>query len=332
MAAPSVQVENLVKRFGKFTAVNGISFAVKKGEIFGFLGPNGAGKSTTINVLTTLLAPSGGRAVVAGSDVSKNPGKVRERISLISQEGSVDGDLTAEENLTFYGKLYHIPADVLAKRVDAALEFVNLSEKRNIQVQFFSGGMKRRLEIAKVFVSDPEVIFLDEPTIGLDPQSRELIWKKIFEIGRTRGITIFITTHYMQEAEALCNRIAIIDHGKIIALGTPLELKKSIGVSDIVEFRIVSGSEERLVEFLDGAGFSPERLSKGRVRMFSRNGGTLDSLKRLARKAGAAVSEIYERKPSMEDVFLHYTGREVRDEKSDGLLLTKSLAKRMRGG
>ncbi|MFH0961394.1 MAG: ATP-binding cassette domain-containing protein [archaeon] len=331
MSRISVSAENLVKKFGRFTAVDGISFSVRKGEIFGFLGPNGAGKSTTINVLTTLLSPSKGTAFVAGAEVSKNPEKVRERISLISQEGSADGDLTAEENLRFYGKLYHVPESSLERRIGAALDFVDLTEKRKIQVRFFSGGMKRRLEIAKVFISDPEVIFLDEPTIGLDPQSREMIWKKIFEIGRSRGITIFITTHYMQEAEALCNRIAIMDHGKIIAIGTPLELKKSIGISEIVEFEVVSGREDLLVTLLEKGGFSPELLSKGRIRISSGKTGAVKKIAHIAGTARAEISEIYERKPTMEDVFLHYTGREVRDEKSDGLQLTHALARRLKG-
>jgi len=328
----AVEASGLSKKFGQFDAVKSIDFSVKEGEIFGFLGPNGAGKSTTINMLTTLLPVTGGRVTVSGFDVSRNPEEVRKRICLISQEGSADGDLTAEENLIFYGKLYHVPKNDLSGRVKRALSFVNLSEKKDVRVRFFSGGMRRRLEIAKVFVSDPKIVFLDEPTIGLDPQSREMIWKKVFEINRKSGITIFITTHYMQEAEALCNRIAIIDKGKIIAIGTPNELKKSIGISEICEFAVNERGEAPLENLLKRRGFSPELLSKGRMRVLSKKEGSEKIVSSDAKKAGASVSEFQTRRPNMEDVFLYYTGHDVRDSDSDGAQLTRNLAKNIRGG
>jgi ABC-2 type transport system ATP-binding protein len=328
--ADTIVAEKLVKRFGNFTAVDGVSFAVKEGEIFGFLGPNGAGKSTTINMLTTLLAPTAGNARIAGTDLVSNPEKVRERICLISQEGSVDGDLTAEENLTFYGKLYHVPKEELPGRVDRALKFVDLDEKRKIQVRFYSGGMKRRLEIAKVFVSHPKIIFLDEPTIGLDPQSRELIWAKIFEISRTEGATIFITTHYMQEAEGICNRIAIIDHGKIIALDTPTALRDSIGVGDIVEADF--SHDGKIVKELEKAGFKVEPLSRNRYKVTTKRNGDAEKVAEVARKNRVKMTDVLVRRPTMEDVFLHYTGRAVREEKADGRGAFRALMRKARGG
>lgn len=327
-----MRAEGLSKKFGQFNAVKSIGFSVKEGEIFGFLGPNGAGKSTTINMLTTLLPITGGKVEVSGFDVSGHPEEVRRRICLISQEGSADGDLTAEENLIFYGKLYHVPKKELPGRVGKALSFVNLTDKKDVRVRFFSGGMRRRLEIAKVFVSDPKIVFLDEPTIGLDPQSREMIWKKVFEINRNSGITIFITTHYMQEAEALCNRIAIIDKGEILAMGTPNELKESIGISEICEFTVAGRGEGALEALLKKRGFSPELLSKGRMRIFSKNGGARATVLSDSKKAGVGISEFSSRQPNMEDVFLHYTGHDVRDDKSDGAQLTRNLAKNIRGG
>ncbi len=326
----AISVKGLVKRFGDLSAVKGITFSVKEGEIFGFLGPNGAGKSMTINMLTTLLVPTGGDATVAGVSVVGSPETVRERICLISQEGSVDGDLTAEENLVFYGRLYHVPEKELSRRVDRALEFVNLSDRRATRVKFYSGGMRRRLEMAKVFISDPKVIFLDEPTIGLDPQSRDMVWKKIFEINRSKGITIFVTTHYMQEAEGLCNRIAIMDHGKIIAMDTPAALREGIGIGEIVEVEVRhDGAFHRA---LAKAGFEVEPLSRNKYRITAKGSGGVERVVGIARKSGTKIINMLARRPTMEDVFMHYTGREVRDGTEAGNLLTKVLARNARGG
>jgi len=232
-----ITVENLVKRYGSIEAVRGISFTVSRGEIFGFLGPNGAGKTTTIHILTTLLKPTAGKATVAGYDVVKEPDKVRRRIGVVFQDPSLDLNLTGYENLFIHGRLYGLNGQRLREKIEEALKFVELWEFRDKEVKSYSGGMRRRLEIARAMLHTPKILFLDEPTIGLDPQTRAHIWDYIRELRRSYGTTIFLTTHYMDEAEILCDRIAIIDHGKIIAMGTAEELKSMLN-SDIVYVKL----------------------------------------------------------------------------------------------
>src|SRR4030043_45799 len=232
---PIIQVENLVKRFGNITAVNDISFDVEEGTIFGFLGPNGAGKTTTINILCTLLSPTSGRTLIAGHDCMKEPSRVRTAIGIVFQDTTLDKDLTAYENLIFHAYLYNVPKDEMKQRVSDVLRFVGLHERKDDLVKKFSGGMKRRLEVARGLIHRPRVLFLDEPTLGLDPQSRTSLWEFITELPKKHNVTIFMTTHYMEEAE-VCDKIAIIDRGKIITSGTPAELKKMIG-GDIVYIR-----------------------------------------------------------------------------------------------
>ncbi len=224
-----IQVKNLVKRFGDFTAVDDISFNVKKGEIFAFLGPNGAGKSTTIKMLTTILAPTGGEITLNGNDAATDPDAVRHSFGIVFQDPSLDDELTAEENMEFHGVLYGVPTKLRRERIQQLMEFVELWDRRKSLVKEFSGGMKRRLEIARGLLHHPAVIFLDEPTLGLDPQTRNHMWSYLEELNRTEGITVFFTTHYMEEAERIAQRIAIIDHGKIIAMGTAQELKDKTG-------------------------------------------------------------------------------------------------------
>lgn len=222
----AIRVEKLTRRFNGLVAVDAISFSVEQGEIFGFLGPNGAGKTTTINMLCTLLKPTSGLAQVGCCDITKEPNKVRREIGVIFQDPSLDDRLTADDNLRFHGYLYHMNKDVIEARIPEVLELVELSERRREIVKRFSGGMKRRLEIARGLMHRPRILFLDEPTIGLDPQTRAHIWDYVLKMRKESGLTIFMTTHYMQEAE-VCDRIAIMDHGNIVALDSPAKLKQT---------------------------------------------------------------------------------------------------------
>jgi len=220
-----IVVKNLVKKFKEVRAVDDISFEVKEGEIFAFLGPNGAGKSTTIKILTTLLRPTGGKVIVNGHDPSENKNETRKSFGIVFQDASIDDNLTAYENMYFHAVLFKVPKEIRKKLITELLKFVELEERRKDLVKTFSGGMKRRLEIARGLLHNPRILFLDEPTLGLDPQTRNHIWNFIREINKKEGMTVFFTTHYMDEAEKIADRIAIIDHGKIVALGTPGELK-----------------------------------------------------------------------------------------------------------
>jgi ABC-2 type transport system ATP-binding protein len=222
-----ISVRNLTKRFGDLAAVQDVSFNVKKGEVFAFLGPNGAGKSTTIKMLTTLLAPSSGSVEIDGLDPAKHPNQVRKRIGIVFQDPSVDTELTAYENIEFHGVLYHVPKGVRRERIAMLLELFGLWDRRNHFVKEFSGGMRRRLEIARCLLHTPKIIFLDEPTLGLDPQTRHQLWTQVRRLNQEEEVTVFLTTHYMEEAERVADRIAIIDHGRIIAEGTAAELRAS---------------------------------------------------------------------------------------------------------
>ncbi|MBS1835650.1 MAG: ATP-binding cassette domain-containing protein [Acidobacteria bacterium] len=230
-----IEVQNLVKRFGTFTAVDNISFTVGKGEIFAFLGPNGAGKSTTIKILTTLLRPDSGTLRIDGIDLADNPNEVRKRFGIVFQDPSLDGELTADENMDIHGVFYHVPKKLRVERTAELLKVFGLWEKRKEVVKFFSGGMKRRLEIARAFLHTPKVLFLDEPTLGLDPQTRNQLWTLVKQINESENVTVFLTTHYMDEADKVAQRIAIIDHGKIAAQGTSQELREQTGKTSLEE-------------------------------------------------------------------------------------------------
>jgi ABC-2 type transport system ATP-binding protein len=242
-----IQVQNLVKRFGDFTAVDHISFTVGRGEIFAFLGPNGAGKTTTIKMLTTLLQPdAGGSLKIDDLDLTTQANEVRKRFGIVFQDPSLDGDLTAYENMELHGVFYHVPRKVRQTRIEELLKMFELWEKRNEQAKVFSGGMKRRLEIARAFLHTPKVLFLDEPTLGLDPQTRNQLWSHVKHLNQTEGVTVFLTTHYMEEADKVAQRIAIIDHGKIVAQGTSEELRKQTGKDTLEEaFLALTGSTIR---------------------------------------------------------------------------------------
>jgi ABC-2 type transport system ATP-binding protein len=241
-----IRVTDLVKKFGDFTAVDRIGFEVKAGEIFAFLGPNGAGKTTTIKMLTTLLRPTSGALVIDGLDPAQHSSAVRQRFGIVFQDPSLDGDMTAYENMEMHGVLYHVPKSVRAERIERLLRLFDLWERRKALVKTFSGGMKRRLEIARGLLHTPKILFLDEPTLGLDPQTRNQLWSQVKHLNQTEGVTVFLTTHYMDEADRVAQRIAVIDHGKIVAQGSPRELKEQTGKDSLEEaFLALTGSAIR---------------------------------------------------------------------------------------
>lgn len=241
-----IRVENLVKQFGALTAVDHVSFEVAKGDIFAFLGPNGAGKTTTIKILTTLLKPTSGRFEVDGLDPATRSDEVRQRFGIVFQDPSLDGDMTADENMEMHGIFYHVPRKTRIERTEQLLRLFELWERRKHQVKLFSGGMKRRLEIARAFLHTPKILYLDEPTLGLDPQTRNQLWTHVKNLNQTEGITVFLTTHYMDEAERVAQRIAIIDHGKIVAQGAPQDLKDQTNTSSLEDaYLALTGSTIR---------------------------------------------------------------------------------------
>lgn len=303
-----IEVEKLSKRFKNLVAVDDISFAVKKGEIFGFLGPNGAGKSTTIGMLATLIKPTGGSARIAGFDIAASRNDIRQSIGLVFQDPSLDDKLTAEENLRFHAKLYNVAKKDYQARMKEVLELVDLWDRKDDIVKIFSGGMKRRLEIARGFIHYPQVLFLDEPTIGLDPQTRAHLWSYVLKLKRDRGMTIFMTTHYMEEAE-YCDRISIIDHGKIAALDTPANLKSMIG-GDIITME--SPNADGLKNELEKRYGLTAKTKDKIIQIEVKEGDKF--LPKLFNELDAKISSIHLRKPTLDDVFLSLTGRAIREE------------------
>jgi ABC-2 type transport system ATP-binding protein len=302
-----VDVRDLRKSYGEIRAVDGIDLSVGAGETFGFLGPNGAGKTTTISILCTLIRPTSGSAQVAGFDVERAPADVRRHIGLVFQDPTLDEYLTAEENLRFHAELYGVPRSEARIRIDQVLEMVGLGDRRRSIVRTFSGGMRRRLEIARGLLHSPRVLFLDEPTIGLDPQTRAHIWSYIEELKRGDHITIFLTTHYLDEAEH-CDRIAIIDGGRVVALDTPDALKESVG-RDRVE--IETADDEGAIREL-GERFGLEAsVSEGAVRVYVPHGD--EFLPRLFADFTVPVRSVNVARPTLDDVFMTYTGRTIRD-------------------
>jgi ABC-2 type transport system ATP-binding protein len=300
----AVSVRGLVKRYGEIEAVRGIDLDVTPGELFGFLGPNGAGKSTTIKILCTLVTPTAGAASVTGLDVASQRTAVRRQIGLVFQETTLDDYLTAEQNLRFHAAIYGMPRRAIAPRIDAVLDLVGLSDRRRSPVRTFSGGMKRRLEIARGLLHSPRVLFLDEPTIGLDPDSRQVLWRYVDELRRREDITVFLTTHYMDEAER-CDRIAIINHGRIVALGTPAALKAEVGddrvrvhtpdnvaaaqvISDQLGVQAAPDGDALLIAVPDGESFVPKLFG-----------------------IGISVSSVSVARPTLDDVFMAHAGRRI---------------------
>jgi daunorubicin resistance ABC transporter ATP-binding subunit/daunorubicin resistance ABC transporter membrane protein len=316
-----IEVKELTKRFDRLVAVDHVSFSVGKGEIFGFVGPNGAGKSTTISMLATILTPSEGDATVGGFSIRRQRDAVRRSIGLVFQDASLDDRLTAEENLRFHARLYGVPRSDYRRRMEEVLWLVDLWDRRRDIVETFSGGMKRRLEIARGLIHYPEVLFLDEPTIGLDPQTRALLWDYVLKLKHDRAMTIFMTTHYMDEAE-YCNRIAIMDHGKIVALDTPDNLKKKVG-GDII--RIESREKDALRQELEQKYGRPVHQEDSALQFEVTDGAKF--LPRLFAEVQTKIDAVELRKPTLDDVFLSLTGRKIREEE-DGRPKTEDRKQR----
>jgi ABC-2 type transport system ATP-binding protein len=311
---PAIKIENLSKQFNGFTAVDNISLEVASGELFGLLGPNGAGKTTTINILCTLLHPSSGRAEIAGRDVFQKQNEVRQKIGLVFQEPALEAKLTGRENLKFHGLMYGLPLRQTNHRIKEVLELVELSDRADVLVKKYSGGMKRRLEIARGLLHCPEVLFLDEPTLGLDPQTRRRIWDYLKKLNRQIGVTMILTTHYLEEADYLCDRIAIIDHGQIIASGKPPQLKDILG-GDIICLEVTPKNSplaeqlrkiQWIKEVKEKDGFLYLTMEKAETR--------IQELINLINQNQIQVGSLSLKKPSLEEVFLHFTGRSLRDE------------------
>ena len=313
---PAIAVDQIVKRYGAFEAVKGVTFSVSDGEIFGLLGPNGAGKSTLIRMMTTLVPITSGHATVAGFDVAKDPDAVRRMIGVIPQALTSDPDLTVEENLSIYAKLYSVPRAEREKNINDVLEAVDLVKWRGAQVKTLSGGMRRRVEIARGLVHNPHIFFLDEPTTGLDPVSRIAVWEMLNHLRETRHLTMLLTTHYMEEADKLCDRIAIVDHGTLVALGTPLELKHSVPGANVVEVHFDRETPEwqARLETLEGVS-SVQAESAGYYRVLTSSGSrTTMQLVELAASLGETLTSLSVQNTTLDDVFVHYTGRQLRDE------------------
>jgi ABC-2 type transport system ATP-binding protein len=326
--APSyaVSVDGLVKRYGELEAVRGIDFEVAAGEIFGFLGPNGAGKSTTINMLCTLVRPTGGSASVAGHDVVSERDDVRRNIGLVFQDTTLDGYLTAEQNLRLHAELYGVPREIVGERMRQVTEMVGLWDRRGSLVNTFSGGMKRRLEIARGLLHSPRVLFLDEPTVGLDPQTRSSIWRYIRELKAREDITIFLTTHYMDEAE-YCDRIAIMDHGRIIVLDTPAALKAKVGKDRV---QIQTDDDQAAIVALRERFDIDATVAEGAVTFGVPEGGQF--VPRLFDEwdpALPAIRSVSVARPSLDDVFMAHTGTTIRDAESGQTDTRRNFARMM---
>jgi len=310
-------VDSLTKKFGDFKAVDNISFNIEEGEIFGFLGPNGAGKSTTMMILTTLLKPTSGRALVSGYDVMSDAKKVREKIGYVQQEISVDEFLTGRENLYLHARINQIPRNLIKSRIDDVLELVELGEKKDQASLTYSGGMRKRLDIANGLLSRPSVLFLDEPTVGLDIQTRRKIWGYIKKIRKDFGMTIFISTHYMEEADNLCDRIGIIDHGKIQVIDTPKSMKSAIG-NEIISFNLVDGkaNQDAIIDQIGKIEFVKEVKNKqGLITVFSaKSNEVIPKIFQISANLEMKIRSLTLKQPTLDDVFISYTGHDLRDE------------------
>lgn len=310
----SIETSGLTKVFGDLTAVDSLDLQVKRGELFGLLGPNGAGKTTTISMLSTILQPTSGSGRVCAFDIKKQQDDVRRCIGIVFQDPSLDDELTARENLDFHGRLYDMPADLRKKRIKEVLELVGLYDRKDTIVKKYSGGMKRRLEIARGLMHHPRVLFLDEPTLGLDPQTRRTIWDYVKDLNTREGLTIILTTHYMDEADYLCDRVAIIDSGKIVTLDTPKQLKENLG-GDVLKVQI-RGDREKFKACLKKIPAVKSIMAENEELTLRVKEGEklIPKLVEAARKCGSEVEGVSLHKPTLEDVFLHYTGKAIREE------------------
>lgn len=319
---PVIEVRNLERFFGEFQAVKGISFEVRPGEVFGLLGPNGAGKSTTLKMLVTLLKPTRGTIRLNGYDLLTQQALVRGAVGIIFQDPSLDERLTAYENLYFHAQLYHVPGEKIKERIETALKVVDLTERRHDLVMNFSGGMKRRLEIARGILHTPRILFLDEPTIGLDPQTRRHIWRYLQQLREREAITIFLTTHYMDEAE-ICDRIAIMDHGEIIAIDTPANLKRKVS-GEIINLK-VAAQEQAIKTIEEELGITPA-VAGDTIRLAVENGAAF--LPKLFAILGRQITGIDIKKPTLEDVFIKMTGREIRETEASSTDKLREMVRR----
>jgi len=310
---PIIEVKDLTKRFGSLVAVDALSFMVERGEVFGLLGPNGAGKTTTLSMLSTILKITSGTAIVNGFDVAKQPSQVRRSIGIVFQEPSIDDRLTGRENLEMHANLYAVPGSEKTKRIEEVLKLVELEDRADSLMRTYSGGMRRRLEIARGLIHHPKVLFLDEPTLGLDPQTREHIWNYIMELSKRENITMVLTTHYMEEADKLCDRIAIVDYGKIIALDEPKQLKEGLE-GDIITVK--TGMVEELSHKLKEMNSVKDmKAQEGELKLVVKDGEKfIPRVVEIAANSGIHIESMSIHEPTLEDVFMHYTGREIRAE------------------
>jgi len=313
----AIEVNNLTKAFGHLVAVDRISFGVGQGEIFGFLGVNGSGKTTTMMMLATALNPSSGTATVCGYDIIKQRSKVRESIGVVFQRPSLDVNLTGRENLDFHARMYHLDKKTREGRISRALNLVGLEDRQNTLAKHYSGGMQRKLEIARGMLNHPKVLFLDEPTLGLDVQTRRLLWDYVKNLNKDFGTTILLNTHYIEEADNLCDSIAIVEQGEIIALDTPQGLRDCVSDS-LLSIRLSGGSNGELVKLFDRVSWIKKINQRDDwLELSVQNGGAkIPEIVRLAEKNDFAISAISEYKPTLEDAFLRYTGRAIREEEA----------------
>lgn len=325
-----IKTTDLTKKFNRLTAVDKVSFTVKKGEIFGFLGPNGAGKTTTIKMLTTLLNPTDGVATIAGYDIIKQRNQVRQSIGIVFQEPALDIELTGEENLEYHARMYGMSRDKRKKRIDEVLQLVDMQEKRKVFVKNYSGGMKRRLEIARGLMHYPTVLFLDEPTLGLDAQTRRAIWEYIKKMNKEEQTTVFLTTHYMDEADYLCDRVGIIDHGKILVTDYINNLKNSIG-NDVIT--LSCDDLNKLRNKLEEESWIGKIKQHDDILTFGVEKGDekIPNIIEISQKINVKIKSISVRKPTLDDVFLSYTGRTMRDDEQKNNSLN-STPPRFKGG
>ena len=325
-----IEIEDLTKEFNGFVAVDHISLRVKEGEIFGFLGPNGAGKTTTTKILCTILNPTSGVVKVCGYDVTRERDSVRTCIGIVFQDSCIDRFLTGKENLDFHARMYHMDKKTREERIAEVLELLELEGKENIKISDCSGGIQRRFEVARGFMNHPKVLFLDEPTLGLDIQTRRSLWDYIRMLNEKEGTTIILTTHYIEEADYLCHRVAIIDRGKIAAVGTPQRLKEVVGVN-LLSLQIASGADNGLMDLLKGLDWIKKIELRNSSLELSIQGGEerVPELVELADEHGFIITAIDLHQPSLEDAFLHYTGRTIREE--EGSMKEMRKARMIRG-
>jgi len=325
---PAISAENLTKKFDDFVAVDSISFAIEEGEIFGLLGPNGAGKTTIISMLSTMLRPTAGKATVNGCDILDQEDGVRKSIGIVFQDQSLDEELTAYENMDFHGRLYRIPGEQRKEKIGELLALVGLEDRQHDLVKTYSGGMRRRLEIARGLLHEPKVLFLDEPTLGLDPQTRNHLWEYIERLNREKGITIILTTHYMDEADRLCDRVAIIDHGTIIAMDTSQALKNQIGGDVVI---VESPDPDAAADVLNAPWVANIERRDGSVVLSMQDAEHhIPEIVTDLHRHDIAITSLSVHNPTLEDVFLHFTGRSIREETASGMETMRMFHQRRR--